>query len=276
MGFIYVGDALERQPNQRLFKTQVGRIMSACGLPDPETVESPLDQTITAIANVNDALEVVWNATMWEWRKKQIYFEMDTTEGYYDLPPDFHMFTREGAISGFRGEIGLPYADWAHLMTQYPWLVLGPDDVSPADIGMGGLLVEMIEDNDGYGIPQFYSLTRGKLVLFPFPDSSKYASADDWERDRLMLFSYFASFRTLSTDTDEIPLPHELLPALHFISLAFFKQAYEYPDFGADEQRGFAFLKAEVSKSKAAREREHDGFIMTPRVGTWHNHRGRW
>lgn len=263
MGFVITGSVLSRQPSPRLFKEAVGRILTSCGIPDPLTVESPGKHTLIAMAAVNDALETIWVGAPWEFRKKQVYLIAEDAVPYYDLPGDYHMFAREGLANANR-ECGIPYQRYEALLTAAPWLAFMPG-LATQNLSHSGAVLTAFIDAGGLGIPDRWSIFREKLMLFPGPSSAAYTEKGlDFDDDKNYLFTYYTSFRTLSLDTDEVPLPPALLPALHFMALAYLKQALEYPDFSADENRGERLLSIERAKAKRAVECEWDGFTPRP------------
>ena len=66
------------------------------------------------------------------------------------------------------------------------------------------------------------------------------------------MMGYHILLKDLTENTDQIPLPHNLLVPHHNLALAYYKQGTEYSDFQADEMRGERQLAIEVAKFQQA------------------------
>lgn len=254
MGFILTSGTMagDRQPSGRTLPEAVDRIMSSCGFPSVGTVESPTKNITMAVGCVNDALEIIWSAANWRWRYRWVLFNYEDKRFLYDLPADFVL-----AGSSFlcmAHKFPMVFVDYHDLVAKHPQIAFVPQVQQVTDGGLtyAGRILAFFSDPETSGltgIPSKWTIVGNQLGLFPVPNSDVVDSTEFSTR-MFNVMGYSGSFNRLSSNSDTMPLPPELLAAHHFIALGMFKQALEFPDYAADERRGSSLLRREVTRSK--------------------------
>ena len=269
MGFVLDAgtSSLERQPNPKTLVDMVDSIMTSNGIPAPGSVESsPSKHTIVATSSVNRALSRIWSAAQWNRRGVWINFEMENNVMFYDLPSDYEWFCTPPI--NIENQYGIQHISYEGLITAYPdlhWANI--ETMGDAGLTYVQLLQTELEERNYYGKPRYWGIKGSQLFLFEIPNEDKYEDASDWLHQKLLLFSYYGAYKDLTLDADVIPVPSNLNDVVFFLANAYFKQAFEYPDFVADEQRGERFLNLAVNRNKMIHPEgtySHFNTYMTP------------
>lgn len=252
MGFILDAgsNAAARQPNSKTIVDMVDSIMTSNGIPAPGSVEtSPSKHTIVATSAVNRALSRIWSAAQWDWRVVWINFEMETGIMFYDLPADYEWFCTPPV--NLENKYGLQHISYEDLIRVYPDLhFMNIETLADAGTTYIQILAAGMSELSYYGIPRLWGVKGNQMFLFEIPQESSYADDSDWLHKKLLLMSYYGAYQDLTLDTDVIPVPANLNDVVFFLANAYFKQAFEYPDFAADEQRGEGLLRLAVNRNK--------------------------
>jgi hypothetical protein len=229
----------------------VDDIMTSNGIPAPGSVTTaPSKHTIVAGSSVNRAMSRIWSAAQWDWRVVWINFEMETITMFYDLPDDYEWFCTPPV--SIENQYGLQHISYERLIARYPDLYYLNEETRN-DIGGAGQLSRMFDamnELSYFGIPRYWGVKGSQLFLFEIPQESSYLDTADWDKKRMMMFSYYGSYQDMTADDDVIPSPPNLNDVVFFLANAYFKQAFEYPDFSADESRGEAMLNLAVNRNK--------------------------
>lgn len=249
MAFIIGGLTLARQPSARTLAGMVDQIMTASGIPAPGVVTSPSKHTTVAVSSINQAMSRIWTAAKWDWRVRWVQFEMEDLVFMYELPADF----AEYCVGPVRisDRFGLMHFPYEKLMASFPDLHWATN----AAMTEAGLLTiqdiaEQFEERDYYDKPRYWGIRGSQMYLFPIPSESSYADSVEWNYEKAGMFAYYTSYNDLVNSADELLVPPALINSVFFLANAYFKQAFEYPDFQADEQRGERLLSLAVNRNR--------------------------
>jgi len=244
-----------RQPVALTFPKAVDRVTTACGLAPVVTVESPSKHVQIAMAAVNDATTRVFTAAKWQWSTRWAYLRMEDGVFGYQLPADYARYGKGLANSNPNRDLPMQYVGYDYLVSQYPQLAV-VSGVESAELNLGDLsqVLQQVSANDSLnGRPVAWSVEGSRLFLFPIPQDSYYTERGEFfDEDGLWLFSYHPTMKRMTVDTDTLPIPYDLHMIVHWLALGYFKQALEYPDATADENRGEGLLRTAIVKNKQA------------------------
>lgn len=250
MGFILGSAALSRQPNPKTLTDVVDSIMTSNGIPAPGSVTtSPNKHTIVATSSVNRALSRIWSAAQWDWRVVWINFRLEDMIMFYPLPDDFEWFCTPPTSLGNRH--GLQHISYEGLISAYPDLAWATETLR----GETGIIDQAqmriaLEERSYYGKPRYWGFKGNEMFVFEIPTEDDYDDTMTLDLECLFSMSYYGAYRDLTADDDVISIPANLNDVVFFLANAYFKQAFEYPDFSADEQRGERFLNLAVNRNK--------------------------
>ena len=248
----------DRMPTARTYLEAIQRVIRACGQDAPTSITGELPNHVTrAKAAVDDALQRVYNACLWDFRGRWAYLKLENNTMWYRLPADFAARKSEGLVlkdttESALGDVNnwgpIRFIEYNRFMGYYPDLVT-PDATSAGEPNLGyrTRLIAVLADH--VGVPLNYTIFGDFLGVYPIPNESlEDESRNSFQMDIPVLFAYWGLQKDLSANDDAIPLPHNLLLPFHFIALGYYKQAMEYADFQADEGRGEGLLSVEVAK----------------------------
>jgi len=252
MAIVQTAGLTTRTPSDVTFATVVGKVMRSAGKPPPDTVESPSKHTMMATAAVNAALQRVWTATRWDWRRRFAYLDMEDKKWLYTLPGDF---SQTGAVvTRLDRKLVLPYWSYEDITGKYPMMALADattlTDVATVDGNSQWQTdYEAIFDDDMAlaGIPDRWTIVNNLFGLFPVPWLSN-VDADDYSDATRYLISYYGAVKDLSASTDVLDIPFELHNCHYWLATSYFKQSLEGYDAPTDDQRGERLLMIEVAK----------------------------
>lgn len=236
-------------PTTRTYLIAVQNAMSGLGITPPSNFTTPSKHTTVAMNAVNQALHRIWYAAQWDWRYRFLFFTMVDKQFLYDLPSDFigsgtNMLRRYDRSP-------ILFIDYKSLVLQFPSLAIPDATTLAAEGGTYETELETMLAADGSlaGLPTHYTIIGDRLGLFPVPWEDN-VDATDWANSLRMVIGYYGAFKDLSATTDVLPIPTELYHAHHWLTQAYVKQTFEYPDAPMDEQRGERLLAQMVAKQR--------------------------
>ncbi len=246
-------------PGSRTYLEAVARVVQATGQIPPANLspESP-EHVQRAMVAVEDAFVRIYNAAFWNFRRSHGWLEIEDEVAAYQLPDDFA--ARGGNIIQM-SDPELVDTDGKHLphgairYVDYETLLRIAPEYRFSARGFAGGLTEInrnkrwIRENAG-GAPELFSIYGTTLFLYPII-SFVAGLPPNWSNEVPVLFPYYRRAPSLAEDGDVVELPHNLAPAHHFLSLAYYKQSQEYGDFQADEQRGERHLAEQITAMNA-------------------------
>ena len=268
MGFIIGTVSQARQPNSKTLLEMVNSLMTSNGIPNQASVtSSPSKHVIVAHASINRALSRIWSAAQWDWRVAWINLRLEADIMFYPLPDDFEWFCTPPTSLG--NMYGLQHISYEGLIAAYPDLAWATEGLR----GETGVLDQAqmriaLEERSYYGKPRYWGIKGGELFVFEIPQDDDYDDAMTLDLEALFSMSYYGAYKDLDLDDDVIPVPSNLNDVVFFLANAYFKQAFEYPDFSADEQRGERFLNLAVNRNKLLHP-EGTYSHFTSRVTPW-------
>ena len=250
MGFIIGGSSSERQPNPKTFVEMVDSIMTSNGIPAPgSVVTAPSKHTIVAASSVNRSLSRIWSAAQWDWRVSWINLRLENNIMFYPLPDDYEWFCTPPASLGNR--LGMIHMSYEDLIATHPDLAWATEALrSETNILPQALMREALAERGYYGIPRYWGIQGSELFVFESPQEDDYEGGIAVDIQALFSMSYYSAYKDLVDDDDIISVPSNLNDPVFFLANAYFKQAFEYPDFTADEQRGERLLNLAVNRNK--------------------------
>lgn len=268
MGFKTYGEALTRQPNGKTYLALVGEIMDGSGVQRPTTLAGEQSKhTKVAASSVNRALSRIWSAAHWDWRLKWIGFELENQVFMYVLPDDYE-WTSTGPLNSSL-EYGLCHLPYEGLIAKWPALtdasVQFRSDIVAAPGGLSHLFDVLggLTENDFYGVPEYWGIKGNNLYFFRIPDFDQMEDISKY-----FTFGYYTAFADLTEDGDYLPVPSQMNNIVFFLASAYFKQAFEFPDFQADEARGEGMLaKAIATHKRLYPDDAYSSFSSVPRGG---------
>jgi hypothetical protein len=229
----------------RSVQTEIVRLVAGLGETPPYGTESPREQvTQMAIDAMNDAIQYIYNRAQWDFRLHWAGLTLAEAQAYYQMPDDFSELAFEFQV--YSGTRLLPYIDYRDFLQCNPDFRGYP--VGSADqnlVVIQGFIAQKFELAD---TPTHFSITNDMILIWPPPNA-------DWvlNNSLLMVPYYKMAPIDLHMNATEIPLPANLLNAMHFIALGYLKQYLEYPDFERDESRGERMLAQAINRRSKKR-----------------------
>jgi len=253
----YAGD---RQPAGRTYLVAVQRVIRSCGEDPPTSITgSQSNHVERAKAAVDDALQRVYNACLWDFRGRWGYLAMENNIMWYQLPADWAAratdlltcsnVTGDEDTGGITNDYGpVRFVDYQRLIKVYPWIAIPIDtQVTETDLAQ---IIKMadLKQHQWRGVPEHFTIFGDMIGIYPIPDIDLDDEEEGFSMNLDLLVAYWGFQKDLSLNDDMIPLPTNLLEAHHNLALSRYKQSLEYSDYVADEQRGEGMLALEVAK----------------------------
>jgi len=250
MGFSLSGPALARQPNNITFLELAQDIMRSNGAIPMESIENDTSKHgLVAASSINRALSRAWSAAHWDWRIKWIGFTLEDRTFMFPLPADYEWHMSGPLNSG--DQFGLGPIEYETLVQRYPDLAYAtPEFLQSLDISHLTRQAQLFNEGLHLGIPRYWGIRGSHFFVYPVPDKDQYPDEDTWNKSIFFTFGYYVAFKRLVAGDDVLPVPPNLNNTIFFLANAYFKQAFEYPDFSVDEQRGEALLRLAVNRNR--------------------------
>jgi len=261
-----------RIPSGRTYLEAVARVMRACGEDAPTSVTgSPPNHVMRARGAVDDALQHVYNAALWDFRRRWAYLALEDYVMWYQLPGDWAargsdllvMVDTTGSGSGDNSYPPVKFVDYGRFIKNYPDLPIPTGDQVPeGGLGYSVRVLRVLEEHTG--APEMFFIHGDHLGVYPVPSFDAETDNENFQIAVPLLASYWGLQKDLTTNDELIPLPVNLLEAHHNLALARYKQSLEYSDFQMDEARGERALALEVAKML-----QHSQDTQTNHVSEW-------
>lgn len=202
--------------------------------------------TRSAIDAANDALAEIWSRYQWPFRMDGTVITLAAGTMWYDLPSTFSELAFE--VPRYLGHQALEYKDFKEILRENPWFQWFPS----ASMNLSSY-VNVSLDSRHLGTPCCFTIAYNdpsdQVGFFPAPDESFFDGLDKGDSDTLSLpFPFYRGAPRLVASSDTIRLPWNLWTAHKNLALAYLKQAREFADFQADEQRAERYIQREMNR----------------------------
>lgn len=239
----------------RILKNTVQRIIRGLGENAPAKAIGNTSQTVQlAVDAVNDAIQDIYGRAQWDFRLKMFPVTLQAGNCIYILPDDFAE-PQMADIPIMYGTKHIAFKPYVELMKAHPeWAMIWGGTQWGASAGVPPSVwgnTAILNEQDQKGEPEIWTVWNRTMYIWP-PPSQEYIDAHGvtvgFSKSAYLMVPYYRTAVELSADTDAIPLPPELWPACTYLAQAYLKQALEFKDFSADEQRAERMIQKQIAK----------------------------